>query len=394
LNENLSNKTISSVPQTKQLFQTRKVSIDLAKKMLDGTTISLETLLMDQRRLDEATTDGGDPCAFVATGAYDTGLHIASIFIVFIVSGLGVVLPLLSKHGEGMTINPYLIVLGKCAGIGVMLSCALVHMILPSNESLTSECLSEFFNTTFPAFAFFFALMAALTVHLAEFVLEAHLAGEDGDDDEPGKTLEATKQVDGQDSKKDSEDVQVDDSGSPRQGGELEEMEQAKKALKAKQLSEVLMVEFSLAVHSVFIGIAVGISDRTTLVGLLVALVFHQIFEGMALGARLVDSTIGYWNEVLFALIFAASAPIGIILGLSIYTHFNENGQTFLMIQGVFDGICGGILLYTGFIMLILDFPRDVAKHCSGKNKRRMVFGMFATLWICAMLMSLIGVWL
>jgi zinc transporter 1/2/3 len=266
----------------------------------------------------------------------------------------------------------------------VMLSCALVHMILPSNESLTSECVSEFFNTTFPAFAFFFALMAALSVHLGEFLLSASLQDLEGEPVGP------------------SQQDENDADGSPVKGEELGEQELVedkaalRKAaiLKAKHFSEAVMVEFSLSVHSVLIGITVGVSNRDTLVTLLIALVFHQMFEGMALGARLVDGTIGYWNEIVFALIFAASAPIGIFIGICIYQTFNENAESFLMIQGVFDGICGGILLYTGFLMLFTDFPEDLAKHCRGKNRVGMIAGMFATLWIAAMLMSLIGAWL
>lgn len=366
--------------------------------MHDGGTATLDLMssalliMASRRRMEEETNEDEDPCAGVTTGDYDQGLHVASIFIIFVISGIGVGLPLLSKHSRTINIHPYIIVLGKCAGIGVMLSCALVHMILPSNESLTSECVSSFFNTTYPAFAFFFALMAALSVHLGEFLLTASLQGLESSADD---TQEVEKNEDGIENE--DEDGNDADNGSPRKGEELDVKDpQEDKAafLKAKHLSEAIMVEFSLSVHSVLIGVAVGVSDRDTLVTLLIALVFHQMFEGVALGARLVDGTIGYRNEVMFALIFAMSAPLGIVIGISIYRTFNENGESFLMIQGVFDGICGGILLYTGFLMLFTDFPEDLEKHCRGKNRRRMVAGMFATLWIAAMLMSLIGGWL
>jgi zinc transporter 1/2/3 len=154
------------------------------------------------------------------------------------------------------------------------------------------------------------------------------------------------------------------------------------------------MIEFGIAVHSVLIGLAVGVTDEDNLLALLVALVFHQLFEGTLLGSRLADTTLGVWNEVLLGGIFAVSAPIGIAIGLGVYASLNTNGQAFLLAQGVFDGICGGILLYTGFTFLLEDFGRDMELHCHGKHRRLMQAGMFFILWLFAALMAMIGKYL
>lgn len=65
--------------------------------------------------------------------------------------------------------------------------------------------------------------------------------------------------------------------------------------------------------------------------------------------------------------------------------------------QGTFDGVCGGILLYIGYALLTHDFPEDARLHCGPGSvissaprqwKRR---AMYACLWIGAGFMAYIG---
>ena len=109
-----------------------------------------------------------DPCAVDTSIVYGQGLHIAAIFIVLIASSLGAGIPLLSKYHPGISLDPYVICLGKCMGTGVILACALVHMLQPSNQSLTSECVPYEFNTDYPAYAFLYAMLAALVMQFVE----------------------------------------------------------------------------------------------------------------------------------------------------------------------------------------------------------------------------------
>ena len=53
-------------------------------------------------------------------------------------------------------------------GTGVVLACALVHMLQPSAQSLTSVCVPTEFNTDYPAYAFLFAMLAALVMQFVE----------------------------------------------------------------------------------------------------------------------------------------------------------------------------------------------------------------------------------
>ena len=73
-------------------------------------------------------------------------------------------------------------------------------------------------------------------------------------------------------------------------------------------------------------------------------------------------------------------------------TTTHGSGETFLLVQGTFDGVCGGLLLYLGFGLLVLDFPQDVKAHCtSHKHGTLRLCAMFAALWVGAALMGACG---
>lgn len=56
-------------------------------------------------------------------------------------------------------------------GSGVILATALVHMLLPSNESLTNPCLPAAFSEDYGAFSAVFCLFAILSLHFIQFML-------------------------------------------------------------------------------------------------------------------------------------------------------------------------------------------------------------------------------
>jgi zinc transporter 1/2/3 len=160
-------------------------------------------------------------------------------------------------------------------------------------------------------------------------------------------------------------------------------------------LSRVLaaaMMEFGVAVHSIFIVLATGIVPDDELKTLLVALSFHQLFEGVALGARLSDArTLSSKVDYLLAVIFAVSAPLGIAAGIGAVGTINTGGPTYLALQGSFDAICAGVLLYLGFDLLIRDFAADVKRAEGSAYRRRLVPVMLAGLWVGGGVMALIG---
>lgn len=98
-----------------------------------------------------------------------------------------------------------------------------------------------------------------------------------------------------------------------------------------------------------------------------------------------------HWHEAVLCFTFSIAAPIGISVGIIITATLNPSGETFLMVEGTFDAICAGILLYIGLLLLLRDFQEDNRKY--EKNWYRRL-GMFAALYVGAGLMAFIGKYL
>jgi zinc transporter 1/2/3 len=94
------------------------------------------------------------------------------------------------------------------------------------------------------------------------------------------------------------------------------------------------------------------------------------------------------------ALVFAVSAPIGIAAGIGAIGSVNTSGPTYLALQGIFDAICAGVLLYLGFDLLIRDFAEDAKRAAAAGYSRRILLFMLAGLWMGGGVMAAIGKYL
>ncbi|KAM9971288.1 hypothetical protein ACTFIW_011265 [Dictyostelium discoideum] len=348
----------------------------------------------------EGHIHGGVTCEEDPDKQYSKPIHIAAVFIILGVSFLGTMIPILATHIEKLRIPRYAIIVGKSIGIGVVLSCAFIHMLLPAVISLTSECLPESWHEGYEAYPYLFALLAGIVMQFIDFVVLQYLTNKEakkhssssndnislhdvhtpgGEDHTPGGDEHAKSHC----------HAPSGAHGSHVHGGLL--MDPA-----ALKTIEAYLLEFGITVHSVFIGLAVGVVDDSTLKALLVALAFHQFFEGVALGSRIADAKLtSHWHEALLTSIFAVSAPIGIAIGVGVASSLNVNGPTYLIVQGVFDSVCAGILLYIGFSLMIKDFPEDMEELCRGKKYEYFLrAGLFIGLWVGAAMMAFIGKYL
>jgi len=330
-------------------------------------------------------------CAPNALGVYNQGLHIVAIFVVLIASMTGALFPILMKYHPGLHLDKYYICLGKCVGIGVILACALVHMLQPASQSLTAPCLPLAFNTVYPAYAFMYCMLSVLGMHFFDYVMEEYmtqhmLSNHQGEDSTKMEKIVTEKQ---EDSSVDM-DTQKDPSKNEREHGHVHSLLLIKGI--HKTISAYLL-EFGVTIHSVFIGLENGIVPETELKTLMVALCFHQLFEGIALGSRIADANLpSHWHEFLLSFIFSIAAPIGITVGVGVTTTLNPSGETFLLVQGTFDAVCSGILLYIGLLLLLKDFPEDLKEYCGSNKYKKM--GMFFALYVGAGLMAFIGKYL
>ena len=282
-----------------------------------------------------------DPCTSTTPDASLFSFRIGSIFIILVCSLLGVLVTL-----KGDLLPPYVITFSKTIGSGILLACSLVHLLQPSNQSLTSPCVPNEFNTGYQAYAYLFCMLSFLFMQFHKNYLNS-----------PNRTWNLPTTVDNielvtvDEGRLDLEEPVVDNFVKLPLGKESDTI----------NVQEALFSEFAFILHSLIIGLTTGLSLNEELHTLVIALSFHQCFEGVSLGARLYQAKFGLTYSVLFTAMFALSAPIGISIGVGMMTSNppNVNGQTFLLTQGTLDGITSGLLLHIAATKLIIDFPLD-----------------------------------
>ena len=141
----------------------------------------------------------------------------------------------------------------------------------------------------------------------------------------------------------------------------------------AAQMTAIFILEFGVVFHSVFVGLTLAVAGQEFNT-LYIVLVFHQTFEGLGLGSRLATvpwpssslSAVGRPSSpfsgnkskqpitpYIFAIAYALSTPIALAIGLGVRETYQPGSQTALIINGVFDSISAGILIYTGLVELM-----------------------------------------
>lgn len=161
----------------------------------------------------------------------------------------------------------------------------------------------------------------------------------------------------------------------------------------ATQMTAIFILEFGVVFHSIFIGLTLAVAGDEFDV-LYIVLAFHQTFEGLGLGSRLATAT---WprsrNWMPYALGFAygVTTPIAIAIGLGVRTTFSPGSNKVVIINGVFDSISAGILIYTGLVELMAH------EFMFNQEMRKSSIGMMLFAFLCmvfgAGLMALLGKW-
>ena len=161
------------------------------------------------------------------------------------------------------------------------------------------------------------------------------------------------------------------------------------------------VMEISVAIHSIVLGVSLGAlagkQNVKTLEALIAALVFHQFFEGLGMGVAIQQArlTLKTAKVVMFVLVFALSVPMGVVIGLLVTYYPNKsvdeetqelNAQ---LTMGVFNSIAAGLLIYISMIeMLAEDFQSTVLF-----NNLALRAKMYASLCLGALLLAIIAIW-
>ena len=341
-----------------------------------------------------------DPCAQQTTDVQLLAFRISAIFIVLVCSLLGVLITLQGKYWNLMRLHPFSITLAKTVGTGILFACSLVHLLQPSNQSLTSPCVPYAFNTTYQAYAYLYCMLAFLGMQFLQNYLGsivrrrkyASLAPVGSSEksckdcansirpdidieameiavnrvSEPASELTEEPVLKGNElgliMHDSSERVaeknlqQLSDVGTTADSQDISEQ-----VTTVLSVQEALVAEFAFNVHSVIIGITTGLALNSQLTVLVIALSFHQFFEGVALGGRLFSAGFQGIYDLAFTLLFAFASPAGMAAGLRVLTtsSLNVNGEVFLLTQGTLDGCTSGLLLHIAASKLLIDFSTD-----------------------------------
>jgi zinc transporter 1/2/3 len=161
----------------------------------------------------------------------------------------------------------------------------------------------------------------------------------------------------------------------------------------AAQMTAIFILEFGVVFHSIFIGLTLAVAGAEFST-LYVVLVFHQTFEGLGLGTRLSSAPwpkSKRWTPYLLAIGYGISTPIAIAVGLGIRKTYPPGSQTTLVVNGVFDSISAGILIYTGLVELMAH--EFMFSPTMQKAPIRTVIWAFTLMCLGAGLMALLGKW-
>lgn len=161
----------------------------------------------------------------------------------------------------------------------------------------------------------------------------------------------------------------------------------------AAQMTAIFILEFGVIFHSIFIGLTLAVTGSEFNV-LYIVLVFHQTFEGLGLGSRLATATwprAKSWMPWALGIAYGVTTPIAIAVGLGVRTTFTPGSPTTMIVNGVFDSISAGILIYTGLVELMAhEFMFNPEMR---RSSMKMMLFAFGCMVLGAGLMALLGKW-
>ncbi|KAI9768744.1 MAG: hypothetical protein M1840_004739 [Geoglossum simile] len=334
------------------------------------------------------------PVACDAGNEYDgrMGLRVSALFVVLVGSMFGVLFPIAAHRYKKLGVPEWVFFVAKYFGSGVIVATAFIHLLTPANDALRNPCLTG--PITSYDWVSGIALMTIFVLFLVELMCLRYAKFSSMSEelrleynDNPAQDLERKHSDDPESGNRNLNHADVDIEETPsRSSDSLAENYSA-------QLTAILILEFGIIFHSVFIGLTLAVSGKefTTLY---VVIVFHQTFEGLGLGSRLAVAPFPNskrWTPYVLGLLYGITTPLAIAIGLGLRSSYPPGSKTTLIVNGIFDSISAGILIYTGLIELMAhEFMfNDVMRRA----KVSIVLWAYTLMALGAALMALLGKW-
>ncbi|OTA95740.1 hypothetical protein M434DRAFT_378613 [Hypoxylon sp. CO27-5] len=308
------------------------------------------------------------------------GVRISSIFVILVGSLIGAVLPVVLARGTKVQVPGKAFFIAKYFGSGVIIGTAFMHLLSPAFDALKSPCLPDgpindydwaagiclmtvfvMFTIELLASRFDFFGHNHSDAHAIDPSLDILKKGSQTTSPSPARDVEAgSANKENHGSRNDNglglpTDVSYPPGGEDHLGHQREHHETDNHTAFAAQMTGLFILEFGVVFHSIFIGLTLAVSgDEFTV--LYIVLVFHQTFEGLGLGSRLATAqwpASKWWMPYVLAFGYALSTPIAIAVGLGVRSSLEPGSPKNLVINGIFDSISAGILIYTGLVELL-----------------------------------------
>jgi solute carrier family 39 (zinc transporter), member 1/2/3 len=379
-------------------------SIKIALSARIVSTLTEPRIVMSYN--DTNPTDSSDASVTPSTYMdYSMQLRIASVFILFCVSLLGIVVPLIYAscyRGEDTLENQrklsesdtFRII--RTFAAGVMLGVGFIHLLADGVSKLTEV------NLEYPALGYTLATVGALIVlgfeQIAVMLISRIDTVNDSNDSIKSKASKDTTGF-GLDPTVILEVMETDQPGATSKSCDHNhalKMIAGSDSLAA--ITKAYMMEISVAIHSVIIGITLGSlsgpDNLQSLEALIIAICFHQFFEGLGLGTIIEAARLdlGLKKTLIFALTFAITVPIGVAIGIVISNNQSlEDGPSVTQeyTTGCLNSVSAGIMIYVALVeMAAEDFQQASIMTNVGLKMK-----MFSALMLGLLCMAILAIW-
>ncbi|XP_021853828.2 fe(2+) transport protein 1-like [Spinacia oleracea] len=373
-------------------------------RVLETLSISIALVMILLHATSVRGQDASECEVAASGGCYDKEksmkLKIIGIFTILVSSMIGIGLPLFSTSFPALHPDRNAATIVKILAAGVILSTGFMHVLPDSWNNLTSPCLPENPWRIYP-FSTFIAMVTTVLTMMMDTVatayfkkkglkrMHAHCGNHDTSGGGGGGGGGGVGAVHHMQSPREG-DMEMVEQTSYKGNKEIdvEYEEKQSQLLRYRIVAQVL--ELGIVVHSVVIGLAMGVSNNPcTIRPLVAAMCFHQLFEGMGLGGCILQADYGYKMKATMVAFFSVTTPFGIALGIGMLSFYNENSPSALIVVGVLNATSSGLLIYMALVdLLACDF---MGPKLQGNIKLQLVcyFACFIGMGI----MSLMAKW-
>ncbi|KAJ2595939.1 hypothetical protein EV177_008036 [Coemansia sp. RSA 1804] len=98
----------------------------------------------------------------------------------------------------------------------------------------------------------------------------------------------------------------------------------------------------------------------------------------------------GWWKAWLSAALFTATTPVGIIVGLALRSVYEPHSRYALLLNGILQSICTGVLVYAGLVTLLVGGFNSIQVR---QLPRSMQFLLFLAVYAGAAAVAAVKIW-